>query len=120
MSCLKDSVTGQSTAVGAQRVCATDEALGDPNTPVRPSPERVRRVWDLSTAHITPETATWLETKACLDGEHGFLVYVPPEIPKDSCPVDLAFLLRCAVDYADFILLDRDADTDPRLPIWDW
>ncbi len=94
------------------------------------TPAYIRRILDISTAHVTAETARMLE-----DGEagpttlqhprgFGFLVYVPsdPDEPLDeNIPDDLKTVMLHAREYnCDWIMFDRDGMVINDLPEFDW
>lgn len=84
----------------------------------------LRPFLDLSTAHISEATASWI----ALGGnahvkEEGFLVWVPSrdhDFESDDMPGDLKCILQAAQGFADYVLFDRDADTDERFAVYDW
>ena len=82
----------------------------------------IRPFLDLSTAHISEETANWLTKDGrAFSSETGFLIWVPGEYIGDPAfPDDLLTLLKAALGVADYLMLDRDAPTDERFQIFDW
>lgn len=77
---------------------------------------------DVSTCHITKETADWLETTKILSvaiRTEGFFVFAghtDPEVPNDLKHIfEFANSHRC-----EYVVLDRDGATYETLPKFDW
>ncbi|NHN90122.1 DUF5983 family protein [Acetobacter conturbans] len=98
--------------------------------PVARQPRNVRRVLDLSTAHLdrgdTLEFEEYLVTKGqngsmpCLSGPYGWLVSVPDELESihdDASPGLYAILAYAKEAGCDWVLFDRDGDIDDRFPV---
>ena len=103
------------------------------------TPDYVRKILDISTAHVSEETAgklgdalqQWLETapfiaytKSRHNDEYGWWVYVPSEPGREMEPGFPADLKTC-MEHArslgcDWIMFDRDGVTIDALPDYDW
>lgn len=101
---------------------------------------RLRTFAELSTAHLTEALANALEQecdrRGCDAGtegmpsiwnlETGFLLWVPdpefahPDFDRVVDPVLKQILTVARQAGADYLLLDRDADTCAALPVFDW
>lgn len=101
---------------------------------------RLRIFAELSTAHLTEALANALEQKcdrrsrdAGAEGMPpvwnlgtGFLLWVPdpefehPDFDRGIDPVLQRILVVARQAGADYLLLDRDADTCAGLPVFDW
>ena len=93
----------------------------------------VRKILDISTAHVSEATSWYLEEWAINGkglaivyekGEYGWLVHVPGEPShevEDTFPADL----RACMEHArsldcDWIMFDRDGITIDALPSYEW
>lgn len=99
------------------------------------NPSVVLRVLDLSTAHISSTTRTWLEAQArneqpwivtVAQYRSGFFIRIPTDDDEDDirlrqCPKDLREIFKVA-RQADcrVVCLDGEADPHPQLPQYDW
>lgn len=101
---------------------------------------RLRTFAELSTAHLTEALASALEQEcdrrsrdAGTEGMPpvwnlgtGFLLWVPdpefehPDFDRAVDPVLKQILAVARQAGADYLLLDRDADTSAALPVFDW
>lgn len=109
-------------------------------TPATPGGIRLRTFADLSTAHLTEGLALWLEVECQRQANGGgtrgmpsiwslgtgFLVWIP-DLPCDRQayldavdPILKRILEAARQAGADYVLLDRDADTCDALPVFDW
>lgn len=94
----------------------------------------VMQMLDLSTAHITQETAKWIEEELKLEhstiiafpkDEYGWFIHVP-NYEEDAeymeyPPKDLLYLFGVAKGmHCEWICLDRDAQIDWTLPHYKW
>lgn len=90
----------------------------------------VQKLAILSTAHITPETNEWLETRK-FDEEngpnggktpYGYFLHVPGEdIPADVFPKDLLDVFDFGRRHGCFyVYLDRDGEIVDELASFDW
>lgn len=98
----------------------------------------IRNFLDLSTSHVSKETASWLDAQGliaaqCLTAEsarpeihmgrtiHGWFVYADEENASGTIPDDLFAVLRHArAQDCDYVLFDCDGDTIEGLAIFDW
>lgn len=100
----------------------------------------LRTFADLSTAHLTEELAQWLEAECerrslgvATEGMPsiwnlgtGFFIWIPdpefehPDFDRVVDPVLQRILQYARQAGADYVLLDRDADTCDVLPVFDW
>lgn len=92
----------------------------------------IRRFLDLSTAHVSEETGSWLDRQTLPDlatyphvhemvGTGWFVWADPDPSPETQVPDDLRALFTYARSQnCDYILLDRDAETLDELPTFDW
>lgn len=107
---------------------------------LRASPVRLRIFADLSTAHLTEDLARWLEEECqrrsfgeATEGMPsvwnlgtGFFIWIPdPEFDHPDFDRVVDPILKRILEYAreagaDYVLLDRDADTCDALPVFDW
>lgn len=99
----------------------------------------IRRMLDLSTAHLTPEmreelplygrdggAPSWGGAAGVYPTEHGALVWVPDD-PEESAansdealPLELIVIQKHARRYGcDYILFDADGPMDPGLDVFD-
>ncbi len=80
----------------------------------------IRKFLDLSTAHVTKETARLLDAKLCyaVNTGTGWFIFVLPENP-DVADLAAVFDLARKSD-CDYVLMDCDADVLEELPSWDW
>lgn len=121
---------------------APDPAAPDfPATGVGASGEiRLRTFAELSTAHLTEGLAHWLEVECKRQANGGgtcgmpsvwnlgtgFLVWIPdPSFDRQAYldavdPILKRILEHARLAGADYVLLDRDADTCDALPVFDW
>lgn len=83
----------------------------------------------ISTAHITPQTANWLDRyiddlpPVYAKGDYGWFIYIGSWwfSEKKPIPDDLGFLLQfCMLNKVDVLCLDSDAETLDLLPEYDW
>jgi len=80
---------------------------------------------DCSTAHLSPSSRTYLNTRRERDDlvartPHGWFVWAE-EAPDDGVPADLASVMAHARSLAaEYILFDRDAPENSSLPVFDW
>jgi hypothetical protein len=101
---------------------------------------RRRTFADLSTAHLTEGLAHWLEVECKRQANGGgtcgmpsvwnlgagFLVWIPdPSFDRQAYldavdPILKRILEHARLAGADYVLLDRDADTCNALPVFDW
>lgn len=89
---------------------------------------------EISTAHITEDTARWLEEQAGSDcpeliiynkKDFGWFISVPSfsdgTFTIDTIPSDLLFLLGVATgSQSRWLMLDCDADIYQDLPQYEW
>lgn len=91
----------------------------------------IRKFLDLSTAHLPQHIMNGplnsFENVVAYDTQYGALLWVPddPQESNDgmdeSVPAEvLAVQLYARSLGCDYVLFDRDADTDDALPTWDW
>ena len=90
----------------------------------------IARMWTLNTAHISRETANWLDSKECNLGvikyESGWIIDIPGWITFDKndilkVPEDLFVLISDARDIRVAKLqLDSDGLIDKSYKIYDW
>ena len=90
----------------------------------------IARMWTLNTAHISRETANWLDSKECNLGvikyESGWIIDIPGWITFDKndilkVPEDLFALISDARDIRVAKLqLDSDGLIDKSYKIYDW
>lgn len=85
----------------------------------------LRLFLDCSTAHISPQTRTWLETRASRGEEligatpYGWFLWVDEGVRTDL-PADLTTVMDHARKLgAEYILFDRDAPENDALPVFD-
>ena len=80
-----------------------------------------RTMLDLSTSHISHDTAGFLQyhrASSYQKGDYGWFVATHA---MDDDPADLVALLAFARAHGfDWIMLDRDGDVIPNLPTFDW
>jgi len=94
-------------------------------------PTYVRKVLDISIAHIKPETEAELEdmgeqlTLILEPTSYGWMIYInsegelPTEIVEDY--PDLAACLKLAQHYGcDWLMFDRDGTVIDELPEYEW
>lgn len=91
----------------------------------------IRKFLDLSTAHLPQSVMEGLSgfenVVAYTHGEYGAFLWVPDD-PQESndfmdepIPAEvLAVQLYARSLGCDYVMFDRDADTDEALPTWDW
>lgn len=92
-------------------------------------PPYIRKVLDLTTAHLPPQYAELKGTSGVVahDYEYGFLMWVPND-PKESSeamddevpPEILKIQLYARRLDCDYVLFDRDGDENEELPTWAW
>lgn len=110
-----------------------DEQLRETVQYMSKQKHKVNNMLTVSTAHIKPKTAKWLERQweifdssiiVFSKGVYGWFVFVDyqePEEVYEELPEDLTILFRMAVEYnCDWLCLDRDADIVPDLPVYEW
>lgn len=89
-------------------------------------PTYLRSFLDISTAHVTRETARRYDDgegpHMVASGEYGWLLHVPePDGEADGLPGDIAAVFACARrNGCDMVLFDRDATVIDELPSYDW
>jgi hypothetical protein len=94
------------------------------------TPSYVRKVLDISTAHIKHSTASDMDTLGydlvliVETTSYGWMVYIsegePPATILEKYP-DLALCLKLAQHYdCDWLLLNRDGVIIDELPDYDW
>ena len=79
------------------------------------------KMLDLSTGHVSAETAARLDAGnfGYVKGEYGWIV--PTLRLSNEVPDDLAKVMAYARDLdCSWIMFDRDADIIPDLPTFDW
>ena len=91
---------------------------------------RIRRMLDLSTAHLPEHLGQSLHTADGVSAYrmiYGFLMWVPDDPQKtaeaeiDGVPPEvLAVQLHARRLDCDYVLFDAGGDVDPDLPTWDW
>lgn len=97
------------------------------------SSARVRRFLDLSTAHLPEQVMNGpLNSFAhvvAYEFEFGALLWVPPikpdndieDLAAQGVPEEIVHIWRYARSLdCDYVLFDRDADTNDDLPTWEW
>lgn len=99
------------------------------------NPSVVLRILDLSTAHISSTTRTWLEAQArnerpwiltVAQYRSGFFIRIPTDDDEDhlrlrQCPKDLREIFKVARQAGcRVVCLDGEADPHPLLPQHDW
>ena len=91
--------------------------------------ELVRKVLDISTAHLPEETAQRMEDgefpkQYSMHNEYGGLVSVPEEdeitVANIPCEALCTILRRAVVHGCDWVLFDRDGLPIEDLPVFDW
>lgn len=86
----------------------------------------IEKALTLSTAHITEETARWLDTNPDRfviypKKNYGWFISVGELEDFEGIPSDLVFLIGYAMGSdCCWIQLDRDAETIMELPTFDW
>lgn len=94
----------------------------------KPAPLWQRRILDISTAHMRPETRELLTRTPVAEwpvagyhGPYGFLIYCHDEDVDGTIPPDLWHVIEWArrEHRADYVLLDCDADVIDGLPTFD-
>jgi len=90
----------------------------------------IRLMLDLSTAHLPEEVCDNLGAYENVTAHHcicGWLLWIPddPDGSDDALRVPVPDVVLTIQRYAraagcDWVLFDRDADIDDRLPTWDW
>lgn len=86
----------------------------------------IEKALTLSTAHITEETARWLDTNPeqfviYQKKNYGWFISVRELEDFEGIPADLVFLIGYAMGCdCDWIQLDQDAGTINGLPTFDW
>lgn len=88
----------------------------------------IRTILDLSTAHLSEETCTNLnsyEGVIASETTHGWLMYVPEDpdglANEGQWPPELLPIVKLArANGCTYILFDADATTTDRLPTFDW
>lgn len=99
-------------------------------------PSYVRKVLDISTAHLSPTTATHLQDVVDMELDFpvpiydkravGFMVYVPPDPAEGmggnaEMPADLLTVLMYARSmHCDWVMFDRDGTVIEDLPEYEW
>lgn len=111
-----------------------------PAQPSSPDNAESRKFLDASTAHVSEESAKWLDEQGRLaaavntdDDEHpviqigrlttGWFFYADPEDApfSDPIPADVVALMREARKRGcHYVLLDRDAPAIDGLPVYEW
>lgn len=88
---------------------------------------RVRRILELSTAHLPEQILNQPGGLNASDGvvgyedEYGAWLWVPDSTWRHQGPPELERLWRYAREHScDYIRLDADADIDPQLPVYEW
>lgn len=119
---------------------ADDIQKQDWATPIPHADIRLRTLAELSTAHLTEALVDRLEEECDRCGRGagtegmppiwnlgtGFLLWVPdpdfahPDFDRVVDPVLKQILAVARQAGADYVLLDRDADTSAALPVFDW
>jgi len=87
----------------------------------------ILKMLDLSTAHVSKETAQMLDDDRLSDfvvpyqkGDFGWFIWVPP-VEHEGVPADLRAVLAYArTQQCDWVMLDCDAETIDNLPSFDW
>lgn len=85
----------------------------------------ITKVLEISTAHVSEDTAQWLSQEDCSlivykKGEYGWIILVPEEEDKTT-PQDLHQIFEVARNNGcDWVMLDCDAFTIENLPVYDW
>jgi hypothetical protein len=84
------------------------------------------KIYDLSTGHVTEQTAKMLERHpsrwpvAGWQGQHGWIIYAHDERPEE-CPDDLWLCIEHArAAGGNYLRLDSDGDTVDGLPVYEW
>ena len=95
------------------------------------TPSYVRRILDISTAHVSGRTAELIRCERLHafavifeKGDYGWLVYVPSEPGNEDHP-DFPADLKAVMVFArkldcDWIMFDRDGVILDELPAFDW
>lgn len=91
----------------------------------------IAKYLDISTGHVSKETAEWIEEQtttrsfeggviAYMKGEYGWIVYVHEEV-GDDVPLDLVEVLVYArKKKCIWIMFDADGEQIKQLPMFDW
>ena len=90
--------------------------------------DNIRKMLDLSTAHITQDTADAINrgigafTHRMVAKTHcGFLLTTTEQIEETDCPVDLkTCLIYARLLGCDYILFDADGFVDTHLQTYEW
>lgn len=91
-------------------------------------PDAIRKMLDLSTAHLPESLGTDLTAEYGVTAyrtEYGFLMWVPDdpsEVNDDaSVPSEVLIIQKYARALGcDYVLFDRDGPINPNLPTWEW
>lgn len=91
----------------------------------RPLPYELKHMIVISTAHICPGTAEWIDLHlsslpAYKKGEYGWFIYPLRVTLDDNVPVDFAEIITFCKDDYDVLCLDQDADIIDCLPVYEW
>ena len=85
----------------------------------------IYKMLTLSTAHIKPETAKWLDkANSCSPvykkDEFGWFIFIDYSEKHDNIPKDLAKVIDFAKkNGCSWLCLDRDANETKLLPVYD-
>lgn len=106
------------------RIRAVAQAIRSQQKLPDPAVPTTHKMLELSTSHVTRETAWVLDTgKWCyVKGDYGWFVHVPdPSDESEAMPDDLRWILAYAREVGcHWIMFDRDADPIDELPSYDW
>lgn len=82
---------------------------------------------ELSTAHLTPDTAQRIDSLIGNDElagarwDYGWFLYVDDEVADQKVPTDLAACFRFAQQHGyHWVRFDRDAVAIAALPVYEW
>jgi len=91
-----------------------------------PADDVIHAMMVVSTQHVTVEERDILDAQGYSRGEYGWLIWVGrekdfpiPEIPRPSEGLR-GVIERARAVQCTYVLMDRDADTLPDLPVYDW
>ena len=84
-------------------------------------PPEIAKMLVLSTAHVTRETAEWLntETVGYRKGDYGWIIYTDAD-PDELAPELVACLEFAKAQGCEWIMFDCDADKIDSLETFEW